>query len=30
MWPDNEADLDFLNFAGVATRAADIIVRAAD
>jgi hypothetical protein len=30
MWPDNEADLDFLNFTGVATRVADIIVQAAD
>jgi predicted KAP-like P-loop ATPase len=29
MWPDNETDLDFLNFAGVADTVAEIIVQAA-
>jgi predicted KAP-like P-loop ATPase len=28
MWPDNETDLDFLNFAGVADTVAEIIVQA--
>jgi predicted KAP-like P-loop ATPase len=29
MWPDNETDLDFLNFTGVADTVAEIIVQAA-
>lgn len=28
MWPDNEADRDFLNFSGVADTVAEIIVQA--
>jgi hypothetical protein len=28
MWPDNETDLDFLNFTGVADTVAEIIVQA--
>ena len=28
MWPDNETDLDFLNFSGVSDTVAEIIVQA--
>jgi predicted KAP-like P-loop ATPase len=28
MWPDNETELDFLNFSGVADTVAEIIVQA--